>query len=77
LSTGINPIFTSRITMNQLLSDDYFEQFYSAGLVSLILLSMDILSEATILNPYCVIVAWAFFSSASESITATPWRIKD
>jgi hypothetical protein len=43
--------------MNQLLSDVNYEKSYSAGLVSLILLSRDILSDATILNPYCVIVA--------------------
>jgi hypothetical protein len=50
---------------------------YSAGLVSLIRLSMDILSEATILNPYCVIVLWASLSSAAVRTTGTPIWMKE
>jgi hypothetical protein len=42
--------------MEELFAEDYFLKFYSGGLVSLILLSIAILSEATILKPYCVIV---------------------
>jgi hypothetical protein len=45
---------------------------YSSGLVSFIRLSIDILSEATILKPYRVIVGCASCSSAGESITGMP-----
>ncbi len=49
---------------------------YSSGRVSLIRLSIDILSEATILKPYRVIVGCASCSSAAESITGTPILFK-
>ena len=45
---------------------------YCAGRVSLILRSMDILSDATILNPYWLIVLCASASSPLERITGTP-----
>ena len=38
---------------------------------------MDILSEATILKPYCVIVPCAFLSSSAESTTGTPYEVKE
>lgn len=47
-------------------------QSYSAGLVSLIRRSSDILSEATILKPYRDIVARALTSSSADKITGTP-----
>jgi hypothetical protein len=50
---------------------------YSSGLVSLIRLSIDILSEATILKPYRLIVRCASCSSPAESITGTPISKKD
>ena len=49
-----------------------YEIQYSAGLVSLIRLSIDILSEATILKPNSRIVSSAAFSSAGVSCTGTP-----
>lgn len=47
-------------------------QSYSAGLVSLIRRSRDILSEATILKPYRDTVSRAFSSSSGDKITGTP-----
>ncbi len=75
MCTWINPIFTSKLI--DYILNNLFLISYSSGLVSLIRLSIDILSEATILKPYSLIVLWAACSSEGESITATPVWTKE
>lgn len=49
----------------------YFDS-YSAGLVSLIRRSRDILSDAIMLKPYRAIVGRACSSSSGDNMTGTP-----